>query len=268
MTPEELKLFPDTRHESDEAVRQCQLVMIRMLHILDYLCRKHEIDYWIKDGTLLGAIRHKGFVPWDDDVDTAMTREHYNKFVESVVPELPDDIFFQSASTDSYYPKRRSVIAKLRDRYSCYEEIKQKRNLKWQMGLQIDICIYDRFTGPVHKRIYNTAFFTELRRIMQRTHKHFFPSTPLKSKWWCLNPANDWDQAVTYDDIFPLVDVEFEGIQVKTQNNWEGYLQSVYGNYNELIPENQRVPLMGHASAISRCDHPESRKWPNVNTNV
>jgi hypothetical protein len=176
---------------------------------------------------------------------------------------LPGDIFFQSAYTDPCYPKRRSVTAKLRDRYSCYEEIKEKRNLKWQMGLQVDISIYDRFTGPVYKRVYNTSFFCELRRIMRRTHKQFFPTTPLRSRWWCHNPANDWDRASTYEDIFPLIDVEFEGVAVKVPNNWEGYLCSVYGNYNELIPENQRVPLMGRASAFNCCEHPESRKWSN-----
>jgi len=62
-------LFPDCREQGETRLRQCQLVMLRMLKILDYLCTKYEIDYFLTNGTLLGAIRHKGFIPWDDDTD-------------------------------------------------------------------------------------------------------------------------------------------------------------------------------------------------------
>ena len=62
------KLYPDNRQEGETVLRQAQLVMLRMLKIIDYICRKHDISYWMCSGTLLGAVRHKGFIPWDDDL--------------------------------------------------------------------------------------------------------------------------------------------------------------------------------------------------------
>ncbi len=75
------QLFPDNREDGETPLRQCQLVMLRMLKIFDFLCAKHQIKYFLIGGSLLGAIRHKGFIPWDDDLDVAMTRDNYTKFL-------------------------------------------------------------------------------------------------------------------------------------------------------------------------------------------
>jgi len=75
-----------------------------MFKIFDYLCNKYDIKYFLTGGTLLGAIRHQGFIPWDDDLDVGMTRENYDKFVHYAVPKLPQDIFFQTPETDPHYP--------------------------------------------------------------------------------------------------------------------------------------------------------------------
>ena len=77
-------LFPDEREKGETRLRQCQLVMLRLLKIFDHLCTKHDIRYFLTGGTLLGAIRHKGFIPWDDDLDVGMTRVNYEKFVKLV----------------------------------------------------------------------------------------------------------------------------------------------------------------------------------------
>src|SRR6187549_2199267 len=97
-------LFPDVREEQQTLTSQCQAVMLRMLKIIDYLCEKHNIQYFLIGGSLLGAIRHKGFIPWDDDLDIGMTRENYDRFVQLGVADLPNDIFFQTHMTDSSYP--------------------------------------------------------------------------------------------------------------------------------------------------------------------
>ncbi|MGN0240803.1 MAG: phosphorylcholine transferase LicD [Candidatus Weimeria sp.] len=69
---------------------------LRILSVIDDICQKHHIKYFAYYGTLLGAIRHKGFVPWDDDIDLAFLREDYDRFLQVVSSELPDKLYFRS----------------------------------------------------------------------------------------------------------------------------------------------------------------------------
>ena len=64
-------------------MRSLQLAQLELLKEFDYVCKKAGIDYWIDFGTVLGAIRHKGFIPWDDDIDIGMPREYYNKIIDA-----------------------------------------------------------------------------------------------------------------------------------------------------------------------------------------
>ena len=71
---------PDIRHQTKTTTRQAQLVMTRMLRVFHLLAQKHSLTYWLGHGTLLGAARHNGFIPWDDDVDIFMPLEDYITF--------------------------------------------------------------------------------------------------------------------------------------------------------------------------------------------
>src|SRR5215217_7621886 len=148
-------LFPDVRERGETPLRQCQLVMLRMFKIFDYLCVKHDIKYFLTGGSLLGAIRHQGFIPWDDDFDIGITRENYEKFVKLAVPELPNDIFFQSAETDRYYASCGKTEAKIKDKYSSYKLTEaQKKYKKDHRGLQLDLFVYDRAYLPHNVFLY------------------------------------------------------------------------------------------------------------------
>ena len=83
-------------------VRDVQLVLLEMLKNIDALCKKHNIRYWLTGGSALGAVRHKGFIPWDDDADIGMLREDYEKF-QRVVHELGDAYITQCLETHSEY---------------------------------------------------------------------------------------------------------------------------------------------------------------------
>ena len=69
--------------------------MKSILRDIDNICRENDISYWIESGTMLGAKRHNGFIPWDDDIDIGMMREDYEKFLEIAPRYLPDDLFLQ-----------------------------------------------------------------------------------------------------------------------------------------------------------------------------
>lgn len=77
-------------------IKEAHRRMLYLLQSFDTVCKKHDIDYWLDYGTLLGAIRHQGFIPWDTDTDVGMLRSDYALFLEKGVPELPQDIFFQT----------------------------------------------------------------------------------------------------------------------------------------------------------------------------
>ena len=93
------QLFPDNRKSGETILRQAQLVMTRMFKIIDYICREHHLRYWMCSGTLLGAVRHQGFIPWDDDLDICMIREDYDRFIQIAQQELPSDLFLQTRET-------------------------------------------------------------------------------------------------------------------------------------------------------------------------
>ena len=77
-------------------LRKAQMREVAILQEVDKICRKHDIKYWIDFGTLLGAVRHGGFIPWDDDLDISMLSSDYQKFMEVAPQELPDWLFLQN----------------------------------------------------------------------------------------------------------------------------------------------------------------------------
>ena len=89
-----------------ENLREAQLEMLNILTVIDSICDKHGIQYWLFAGTLLGAVRHKGFSPWDDDCDIGMMREDFEKFESVLHQELPSHLFFQTQETDPGYTKK------------------------------------------------------------------------------------------------------------------------------------------------------------------
>ncbi|MGN0638566.1 MAG: phosphorylcholine transferase LicD [Huintestinicola sp.] len=123
---------------SDDELRKLQLEQLDILIEFDRICRKHNIKYIIDSGTLLGAVRHKGFIPWDDDVDVRMLRSEYDKFCEAA-GELGKDYFFQNHTTDKGYPW---LYSKIRKNGTTAVRVGQEK-LKMHQGIFIDIFVCD-----------------------------------------------------------------------------------------------------------------------------
>lgn len=122
-------------------LRDCQLVQLRLLHAVDDLCRKHGIKYFLHGGTLLGAMRHNGFIPWDDDLDIGMPIEDYRKFIRVAKAELPDDVMIQ---TPSDYPHSAIPFVKIRDTRSFYCEVEPSTWMKDPSGIYIDVFAFEK----------------------------------------------------------------------------------------------------------------------------
>lgn len=92
------------KHLNSEEHRKLQLIELELLEEVDRICDKYNIQYILDSGSLLGAVRHKGFIPWDDDADISMTRSEYEKFCKVCTEELKgSNFFFQNDNTDKYY---------------------------------------------------------------------------------------------------------------------------------------------------------------------
>jgi len=96
-------------------LRRQQMRMLELLLEVDRICKKHHISYWLSSGTLIGAARHGGFIPWDDDLDIEMLLPDYKRLLEVLPQELPETMALQSVDTDKNY---FFFYAKVRDRRS------------------------------------------------------------------------------------------------------------------------------------------------------
>ena len=254
-------LYPDKRHTGKTVLRQAQLVMLRMLCIIDHICKEHDLKYWLCSGTLLGAFRHKGFIPWDDDLDICMLREDYEKFIAIAQKELPDDIFVQTRETDKLYDYL-PLPCKVRDKKSLILS-EGFENKKYNMGIFVDIFPADRYhadtqTLKKEKRL-KTLFFllskgadlelsrnkSLFRRLLGYTSPIFKQLLSLLLKRTqliseenkqlgdnCLiGPGLDtpWRRYFKPDEIFPIKEIEFEGLLFMCPNNPESYLTQVFG---------------------------------------
>jgi lipopolysaccharide cholinephosphotransferase len=262
------QLFPDTREEGQTSLRQCQLVMLRMMKILDYLCVRHSIQYFLTGGSLIGAVRHQGFIPWDDDLDIGMTRENYNRFLTYAVPELPDDIFFQNPQTDKYYPARSNVEARLRDKYSSYHHIGMNNN-KWHEGLQVDIFVYDRSYLPhnvfviTQNKLLNLFNNNLTRAKIQKVIQKYSP-VPMV---YCSNYMQYFSEMklgtyITPKEYSILTRSKFEDMEVYIPAGYHTYLKRQYGNYMQLPPPEKRISDHNvKADAFKPCEHEQILHW-------
>lgn len=142
--------------------------------VLD-VCQKHNLHIWAEGGTLLGAIRHKGYIPWDDDIDLVMMRDDYNKLLAIASSEFEEPFFFQTAYSDKCYPRGHSQV-----RYNGTAAILPGDiKCKFNQSIFVDIFVYDNL--PANKFELSAKLFKSefLRRILvEKAYIHFSWNKP------------------------------------------------------------------------------------------
>lgn len=132
-------------------------------HLLD-VCKKHDLRIWATGGTLIGAVRHKGFIPWDDDMDFCMMRDDYNKLIEIGPKEFKDPYFFQSIYTEKHFwggmiKIRRSNTAMIEKTYNIHKDFNR--------GIFIDVFILDAIPNDKNKLNKEFKKIKYLRRLLK-----------------------------------------------------------------------------------------------------
>ena len=160
---------------SKEDLRRAQKIMLYIMKKIHAVCVKHNIKYWLDYGTLLGAIRHDGFIPWDDDLDICMMREDFEKFNKVAQSEFGDEFFWQTPETD---PALCYEYGKVRLNGTLWQETVWMRTAKLKNnGLFIDVFPIDPF--PV-KRIQQVPIALLCDKVFNRIidYKIFKKSSP------------------------------------------------------------------------------------------
>jgi len=253
---------------TSQDIKRLHEVELELLVEFDRVCRKHNILYSIDGGTLLGAVRHKGFIPWDDDADVIMNRSAYQKFLEVLDEELDKDRFyFQDMNRTSGY---RWGYGKLRRKNTEFIRLNQE-HMSYPQGIFLDVFVCDNVPNTYilrcicnfHSYIYRKIFYSEVGKKStkgwnkfiykvlnlipeHRLKKSYFKYVKFRnkkySKWVkCLTfPACNRTYGYKRNWYEDTIDIKFENVTLKASKDYDEYLTFLYGNYMQLPPDNKR----------------------------
>ena len=253
-----------------KVLRTAQLIMLDMLIEFDAICKKHQLQYWLDSGTLLGAVRHSGFIPWDDDIDLAMPVEDYNRFLEIAQGELSTEIFLQTKQTD---PTFKFDYIKLRSNRASIVEFHEKdTEIDYHQGVFVDIFPMLTIENTQdNQQQYDNALqaIRDVSAISLHTPngkddpvKRAALTAVLKQKHLGWDNDNSKviyggempDVAAWFDfkEVFPLSSIEFEDMPFPVPNNPSHYLDAIYSfDYRQLPPEDKRI-IHAHSIAFTQ----------------
>jgi lipopolysaccharide cholinephosphotransferase len=264
-------------------IKPLQQKELEILTVFANICDEHQLTYFLSDGTLLGAIRHGGFIPWDDDVDVSMPRSDYNRFLEIAKTALPNHYFIQNYHTESGMPM---VFTKLRDSHTLIEE-PYFCDLAVNQGIFIDIFPMDHCPDDERKfknwmRKLNAVYFLLVSDIKSEHKKRNLLKklvTPLRliigrerllalydrllqtfndeetTKMSQLTVPNFGLRVVFPKEcIFPTKKAKFEDQTFMVPHNPDTMLSILYGDYMKLPPVDQQKP---HHHVTYQVDIPQ-----------
>lgn len=250
-------------------LKQLQMIELEMLIEVDRICKKCNIKYNIIGGTLLGAVRHAGFIPWDDDADIAMLRTEYNRFKEVCAIELDHSRFyFQDADVTEGY---RWSYGKLRRKNTLFLREHQE-HMPYEQGVFIDIFPIDgvpdsyifRALNGFHCLCIRKIFWAEVGKKADRNavKRFFYNILSMISREKVLKHYNKLVQKRTIKEtkrvriaLMPVPnrgfgymrkwfensrDYIFEGYVLKGIEDYQSFLSYEFGNYMELPPKEKR----------------------------
>ena len=241
-------------------LRRAQLKMLDMLKFIDKVCQEQKITYWLDGGTLLGAARHGGFIPWDDDTDIAMPRKDYKKFKDYMIHHNPSNHYvLQCHKTDKNYYGTWGV---LRDLDNHYVQNNNRLNHFMYQGIQVDIFPVDeksscKSLSKICRWVF--AWLVDAPQFKGRRLKYIRWNVPIAYHFLTkiLVPVcrfltrNDkvhfshqygtfWYYRWTIEMSHPTGTIQFEDNSFSAPHDVDAYLTTIYGDWRKLPPEKDR----------------------------
>jgi len=235
--------------------------MLDILTVVTDIADKHNIPYWLSGGTLLGAARHGGFIPWDDDIDIELLLPNYKRLLKVLPKELPSDLYLQTPKDKGY----RLLFSKVRDKNSIvYEEDDELDNYD-EKGIYIDIFpeersykglknIVDFFYGRAYRRLkrgrpfHSFSFFYEyalslflypIGILLIWIARSICAVTKPNNILHSYGIGNTTNHNASY--MFPLSKITFEGKTFSAPGSVDMYLSKQYGDYMQIPPKEKRA---------------------------
>ncbi|WP_026460483.1 LicD family protein [Schaalia suimastitidis] len=263
-----------------ELLQKIHTLLLKMLKDFDRVCRELGIEYTVYGGTCIGAVRHQGFIPWDDDVDVLMTRKEYERFLKEAPAILPSEYRLDNTQTTPNYPFMFTKLG-LKGTLLVPEFAK---NSSYRMPVSLDILPLDKIPfdekqframsrqtwiwgrllyvqGTPTPYLIDTFGLKRIAIYTATTIVHWtmrllgINSRYLQKKWdraarryedsdsrryADFSMRDPWNWAVDHEELFPALEVPFENITVKIQREYDAVLKRSYGEYMELPPEEKR----------------------------
>lgn len=263
----EIKITP-------QILKEMQQIQLECLIEFDRICRNHKLNYSLDGGTLLGAVRHKGFIPWDDDIDVIMLRKDYEKFFLICKNELDSERFFlQEHRTDPYY---NVGYPRIRRNSTIYRRAGHE-HMKYHGGVFIDLFVLDNVPNNRILRVIHRGLCFCIRKILWAETGKYLALIPLARFWYSIisiipkNFVFDCNTFISYccnrhktelvrhnTHPYPnakvcgygiparllknFTELEFEGKNFLVVKNYNEYLTMLYGDYMKLPSKEKRKP--------------------------
>ena len=245
-------------------VRELQKVSYDILLEIDRICKKHGIEYMLVAGTALGAVRHQGFIPWDDDLDIGMTQQAFDRLIVALQEDLSDDYYFHCFETDKKYNVLIPQM-KIRKRNTYIKEKNFLLKNKCEGdGLFVDVFVYDHvndhewvnnlFRCYMYPYAYLICLLDNLGINPVLLKKGFVNS----AKWFARKNQHSktWGYSMTWvfsklsrqhvyneEDLFPYIQLPFEDGLFPLPHNTDAFLKIEIGEgYMTPPPQHLQVP--------------------------
>lgn len=261
----------------EQTMREIELeelkkIQIGVLDYVDAFCKEHEIKYWIDCGTLIGAVRHKGYIPWDDDIDIGMLREEYDRFCEIFNKKANERYRLHNCENDSTF---RYGYSKVMDHSTVLYEPDEKGVKE---AVNIDVFVYDNapdndflmrwmyFKRDLYRALrsfqydytsYGSPVKIALTKVLRKALMPYFKGKPenycvckivKNSKSYAMKKTKRIGDFVgasvmcsDKSNFEEVTEVEFEGKKYPAPVGYDKYLTDYYGNYMQLPPVEKRV---------------------------
>lgn len=267
--------------------RSLQLCILEIVKDIDKVCKKNNIEYCLAYGSVLGSVRHNGFIPWDDDFDIMIKYDEYEKFINCCINELDSNKYFiQNDNTESNFYLR---FTKIRDITTTYIE-ESNKNEKIQFGVYVDVfpivgCpknpvkreilkICRACAMSVDRNIINNKFFYCIFKLLtkiigkEKIRKWAYKRCISYSCDSCDELISIFDgdgfeiNVFNKKDVFPTRKEKFEDTKLPIPRNYDIYLKKLYGDYmkipsDEEIKKNTHTPFYINLREGNRVNYEE-----------